>query len=164
MEWTKQLIRLIALMLIQVLILNQLQFFGLCHPYVFILFLLMMPISLPRSLDLIIAALVGLVMDLFCNSLGVHMAACILIAFLRRPMISNLVMDETRLIGDINSITLGRIGFFKYATVLICIYHTMVVLLNAWSFAHIGLNLLQILLSSLVSGLMIIGYDILQSK
>lgn len=164
MEWTKQLIRLIALMLIQVLILNQLQFFGLCHPYVFILFLLMMPISLPRSLDLIIAALVGLVMDLFCNSLGVHMAACILIAFLRRPMISNLVMDETRLIGDINSITLGRIGFFKYATVLICIYHTMVVLLNAWSFAHIGLNALQILLSSLLSGLLIIGYDILQRK
>lgn len=164
MEWTKQLIRLIALMLIQVLILNQLQFFGLCHPYVFILFLLMMPISLPRSLDLIIAALVGLVMDLFCNSLGVHMAACILIAFLRRPMISNLVMDDTRLIGDINSITLGRIGFFKYATVLICIYHTMVVLLNAWSFAHIGLNALQILLSSLLSGLLIIGYDILQRK
>lgn len=164
MAWNKHLIRLIALLLIQVLILNQLQFFGLCHPYVFILFLLMMPISLPRSIDLIIAALVGLVMDLFCNSLGVHMAACILIAFLRRPMITNLVMDETRLRGDINSVALGRIGFFKYAIVLIFVYHTAVVLLCAWSFAHIGFNLLQILLSSLVSGLMIIGYDILQSK
>lgn len=164
MAWNKHLIRLIALLLIQVLILNQLQFFGLCHPYVFILFLLMMPISLPRSIDLIIAALVGLVMDLFCNSLGVHMAACILIAFLRRPMITNLVMDETRLRGDINSVALGRIGFFKYATMLIFVYHTAVVLLCAWSFAHIGFNLLQILLSSLVSGLIIIGYDILQSK
>ena len=164
MEWIKQLIRLMVLLLIQVLMLNQLQFFGLCHPYVFILFILMMPISLPRSLDLIIAALVGLVMDLFCNSLGVHMAACILIAFLRRPMITNLVMDETRLRGDINSVALGKMGFFKYAAVLIFTYHTAVVLLSAWSFAHIGFSVLQVLLSSLLSGLLIIGYDILQSK
>lgn len=164
MEWTKQLIRLITLMLIQVLILNQLQFFGICHPYVFILFILMMPTSLPRQIELMVAALVGLMMDLFCNSLGVHMAACVLIAFLRRVMIRNIVMDETRLIGEINNISLGRVVFFKYAMVLILIYHIMVVMLNAWSFAHIGLNLLQILLSSFLSGLMIIGYDILQSK
>lgn len=164
MEWTKQLIRLITLMLIQVLILNQLQFFGICHPYVFILFILMMPTSLPRQIELMVAALVGLMMDLFCNSLGVHMAACVLIAFLRRVMIRNIVMDETRLIGEINNISLGRVVFFKYAMVLILIYHITVVMLNAWSFAHIGLNLLQILLSSFLSGLMIIGYDILRSK
>lgn len=164
MEWTKQLIRLITLMLIQVLILNQLQFFGICHPYVFILFILMMPTSLPRQIELMVAALVGLMMDLFCNSLGVHMAACVLIAFLRRVMIRNIVMDETRLIGEINNISLGRVVFFKYAMVLILIYHITVVMLNAWSFAHIGLNLLQILLSSFLSGLMIIGYDVLRSK
>lgn len=164
MEWIKQFIRLIALMLIQVLILNQLQFFGICHPYVFILFILMMPISLPRQVELVVAAVVGLIMDLFCNSLGIHMAACVLIAFLRRVMIRNIVMDDTRLMGEINSISLGCLGFFKYAAVLILIYHTMAVMLTAWSFANVGLNILQILLSSLLCGLMIIGYDVLKSK
>lgn len=164
MEWSKHFIRFVVLMLIQVLILNNLQFLGICHPYIFIMFLIMMPITFPQSLDMLLGVGCGLIMDAFCNSLGVHMAACVLITFLRRPMISNLVMDVDRLNSEINSRTIGLIGFLKYAIVLILLYHTMVVLLSAWSFIHIGLNFLQIILSSLVSGLLIIGYDILRNK
>ena len=43
-----------------------------------LLCLLMMPITLPHISDMLIGAMVGLVMDIFCNSLGVHMGACIL--------------------------------------------------------------------------------------
>lgn len=164
MEWTKQMARYVALMLVQVLILNRLQFLGLCHPYVFILFLLSMPITLPRQWEMILGAAIGLIMDLFCNSLGVHLAACVLITYLRRPMISNLVMDDSRLKGEISGITIGVTNYFKYAAVLILIYHVMVVMLNAWSFAHLGFNILQILVSSLLCGLMIVGYDILRNK
>lgn len=164
MTWSKQFIRFVVIMLIQVLIFNQLQFFGICHPYVFILFLMMMPITLSRQADMFIGAAVGLAMDLFCNSLGVHMAACVLITYMRRPMISNLVMDDERLNGEINSKTIGTANFIKYAATLIFIYHILAVLLNAWSFAHLGQNMLQIILSSLLSSLIIIGYDILRNK
>ncbi len=164
MIWNKQIIRFVVVMLIQVLILNQLQFLGICHPYVFILTLLMMPITLSRRVDMLIGALVGLTMDAFCNSLGVHMATCILITYLRRPMISNLVMDDDRLNGEISSKTIGVVNFFRYAATLIIVYHILVVMLSAWSFAHIGMNLAQIALSSLLSGLIIIGYDILRNK
>lgn len=164
MEWNKQFIRFIVVMIFQVLILNQLQFLGLCHPYVFILFLMMMPITLPEKVDMLIGALVGLVMDLFCNSLGVHMAACILLTYLRRPMIGNLIMDDDRLNGEICCKTIGMVNFFRYAAFLIIIYHVVVVMLSAWSVAHIGMNILQIFLSSLFCGLIIIGYDILRSK
>lgn len=164
MIWNKQIIRFVVVMLIQVLILNQLQFMGICHPYVFILTLLMMPITISRRVDMFIGALVGLIMDAFCNSLGVHMAACILITYMRRPMISNFVMDDDRLNGEINSKTIGVMNFFRYAATLIVVYHVFVVMLSAWSFANLGMNLLQILLSSLLSGLIILGYDILRNK
>ena len=164
MNWTKQILPYVAVMLIQVLILNQLQLFGICHPYVFILILIMMPITLPRSADMIIGALLGLLMDLFCNSLGVHMAACVLLTCLRRPMISNIVTDESRLNRQIDSKTIGQASFIKYAAVLIVIYHASVVMLSAWSFAHVGFMISEIVVSSLLSGLMIIGYDILRSK
>lgn len=164
MIWNKQIIRFVVVMLIQVLILNQLQFFGICHPYVFILTLLMMPITLSRRADMLIGALVGLTMDAFCNSLGIHMAACVLITYLRRPMISNLVMDDDRLKGEISSQTIGVANFVRCAVTLIIVYHILVVMLSAWSFAHIGMNLLQIVCSSLLGGLIIIGYDILRNK
>lgn len=163
MEWNKHIIRGIIVLLIQILILNQLQFFGICHPYIFILFLMMMPITISRPGEMILAAAVGLLMDLFSNSLGVHMAACVLLSYLRRPMISNLVMDDKRLKGEINSQTIGK-NYLKYAAILVIIYHVVVVMLSAWSFDHLGFNVLQILFSSLISGFMILGYDILQSK
>lgn len=163
MNRNKQILQLLVVMCIQVLIINHLQFLGICHPYIFIMFLIMMPITLPHSIEMILAMGVGLVMDLFCNSLGVHMAACVLISYLRRLIIGNLVMDMNRLKGEINSHSIGS-TFIKYALIIIILYHMMVVLLSAWSFAHVGLNVLQILLSSLLSGLMIIGYDFLQNK
>lgn len=164
MTWNKQLIRYVMVMLIQVLILNRLQLVGVCHPYLYIMCLIMLPITLPRELEQVLAALLGLIMDLFCNSLGVHMAACVLISFMRHPMVKNLVMDIERLHGEISVKSIGVVNFLKYAIVLIVVYHMLVVLASAWSFAHIGLNALQILISSFVSGILIIGYDILRNK
>ena len=72
MDWTKQIVRYVVIMLLQVLLFDQLQLMGICHPYIYVLCLLMMPITLPRISDMLIGAVVGLVMDIFCNSLGVH--------------------------------------------------------------------------------------------
>ena len=65
MDWIKQIGRYILVMLLQVLLLDQLQLWGACHPYVYILCLLMMPITLPHSVSMVIGAAVGLVMDIF---------------------------------------------------------------------------------------------------
>ena len=67
MEWTKQFGRYIVVMLLQVLLFNQLQLWGICHPYIYILCLMMMPITLPLSVEMIIGAIAGLIMDVFCN-------------------------------------------------------------------------------------------------
>ena len=63
MDWTKQLIRYIVVMLLQVLLFNQLQLWGACHPYIYVLCLLMMPITLSHSASMLIGAIVGLIMD-----------------------------------------------------------------------------------------------------
>ena len=96
MDWTKQIGRYIVIMLLQVLLFNQLQLWGACHPYVYILCLLMMPITLPHSVDMLIGAGVGIIMDIFCNSLGVHTASCILIMFIRPYLIGAIVNEIGR--------------------------------------------------------------------
>ena len=65
MDWTKQIGRYAIVMLLQVLLFNQLQLFGVCHPYIYVMCLLMMPITLPHSVDMVIGAVVGLIMDVF---------------------------------------------------------------------------------------------------
>ena len=158
MEWTKQIGRYVVVMLLQVLLFDQLQLWGACHPYIYILCLLMMPITLPHNVDMLIGALVGLVMDVFCNSLGVHTAACILVMFVRPYLIGALVNDKDRLNEQISLRSIGMEAILRYVVIMVIIHHLMVFALAAWSWSHIGFVLLETLVSSLVTILIIIGY------
>lgn len=164
MDWTKHILRYIIAMLLQILIVGNLQLFGICQPYVYIVFLLMMPTRFPRWADMIIGALIGLIMDTYCNSLGVHMSACIMLCYFRRPIIQNLVLDYDRLTGEISGNTIGTENYIRYATLLIAVHHAVVFIVSAWSFAHIWMTLLTTLVSSIVSIILILGYDYIRDK
>lgn len=164
MEWTKQFVRYVIVMILQVLLFDQLQLWGACHPYIYVLCLLMMPITLPHSASMIIGAAAGLVMDVFCNSLGVHMAACILLMFLRPYLIGAIVNDKDRLNEQISSRAIGTEALIKYVVIGVLIHHLTVFSLAAWSFSHIWFVLLETLVSSIVTILIIIGYNVMSYR
>lgn len=164
MDWTKQIVRYIIVMILQVLLFDQLQLLGVCHPYIYILCLMMMPITLPHSADMIIGAVAGLVMDIFCNSLGIHTASCILLMFIRPYLLGGIVNDKDRLNEQISLRTLGMEAMVKYVLILVFIHHLMVFILAAWSWSHIGFVLLETIVSGLITSAMIIGYNILVYK
>lgn len=164
MEWIKHIARYVVIMLVQVLLISNLQVLGLCHPYIYIICLLMMPITLPIWAEMIIGALAGLVMDIFCNTMGVHIAACVLLMYLRRIFIPRLVFEPERLNDTIDSNSLGIEAFLKYSIVLTIIHHTTVQLLSAWSFSHIWWTILSSIVSSLVSLVLIFLYDRLRTQ
>lgn len=164
MDWTKQLGRYIVVMLLQVLLFDQLQLLGVCHPYIYVLCLLMMPITLPHSVDMLIGAAVGIVMDIFCNSLGIHMASCILIMFIRPYLIGAIVSDKDRLNEQISLRSIGMEALIKYVVILVLVHHLTVFTLAAWSWHHIGFVLLETLVSSIITILIIIGYNALKYR
>lgn len=164
MDWTKQIGRYVVVMLLQVLLFDQLQLWGVCHPYVYVLCLLMMPITLPHTVEMLIGAGVGLVMDVFCNSLGVHTASCILLMFIRPYLLGAFVNDTDRLNEQISLRSIGMEALIKYVVILVVIHHLMVFTLAAWSWSHIWFVLIETLVSSLISCLIVIGYNILKYR
>ena len=164
MDWTKQIGRYIVVMILQVLLFDQLQLLGVCHPYIYILCLLMMPITLPHSADMFIGAAAGLIMDVFCNSMGVHTAACILIMFARPYLIGALVNDKDRLNEQISLRALGMEALLRYVVIMVVIHHLTVFLLAAWSWAHIGFVLIETIVSSIITISIIIGYNALKYR
>ena len=164
MDWTRQIGRYFVVMLLQVLLFNQLQLVGVCHPYIYIMCLLMMPITLPHSLDMLIGAAVGIIMDVFCNSLGVHMAGCILLMFIRPYLLGVIVNDKDRLNEQINLHALGMEAMVKYVVILVMIHHLSVFSLAAWSWHHIGFVIAETIVSSTITCLVIFGYNILKYR
>lgn len=164
MDWTKQIGRYVLVMVLQVLLFNQLQLWGVCHPYIYVLCLLMMPITLPHSMDMLIGAVVGLIMDIFCNSIGIHTAACILLMFIRPYLLGVIVNDKDRLNEQISLRAVGMEAFAKYVVILVLMHHMTVFLLAAWSWTHIGFVLMETLVSGIITISLIIGYNMLKYR
>ena len=75
--------RFVILVLIQVLILNNINFLGFINPYLYVLFILLLPLNLTHYKVIFFSFLMGLTIDLFEDSGGINAAASVLIGFLR---------------------------------------------------------------------------------
>jgi hypothetical protein len=77
------LIRFILLLAVQVLIFNNINFLGFINPFPYLLFIILYPVNGNKNGLLLSSFLLGLLMDLFWNSGGIHTTACITLAYLR---------------------------------------------------------------------------------
>ena len=87
---TKYIARFILIVSIQILVLNNIFFFGYINPYAYILFIIMLPISISKNQLLYLSFFLGLVIDMFQNSMGSHAFASVLIAYLRNYILGAL--------------------------------------------------------------------------
>ena len=135
--------------LIQVLFMDNIQFYSMVNPYFYVLFVLLLPINTPRYLLLILGFVLGLTIDVFANTPGIHASATVFMAFLRPFMINTANIDEQEKAISPTLMNMGVGWFVKYSLVLILFHHTFLFFVEIFSF-HVFLNNL---LRSLLSGL-----------
>jgi len=73
----------IVLILLQVFVFNYVQWFGFLNPAVYLLFLILLPLEIPKSVQYIIAFITGFIVDAFLKTYGIQAFACVLMVFLR---------------------------------------------------------------------------------
>jgi rod shape-determining protein MreD len=76
-------VRFFLLLVAQVVIFNKINLFGYINPYPYILFILLYPVNTSRSGLLVASFCIGLTLDFFMNSGGIHAASCLILANLR---------------------------------------------------------------------------------
>ena len=157
--WLKYIGILLLLLFLQVFLLDNLHWLGLVHPFIYLWALLLMPIELPRWAQMLLGAAIGAVMDIITHAPGIHMAGCVIVAYMRPMMVANYVQDIERLKGGITIKTIGMGNYLRLLAVLIVVHHTVVFMLEAFTFHHFGYTLLQILLSSLFSFALILMFE-----
>ncbi len=150
-QWFKYIGILLLLLFMQVFLLDNLHWLGLVHPYVYLWAILLLPMELPRWMQMLLGATIGMLIDWFTHSPGIHMAGCVMIAFLRPQLVANYVQDVDRLKGAITINVLGLGNYLRLLAILIVVHHSIVFMLEAFTFYHLGYTLLQILLSGVFS-------------
>lgn len=160
MNWIKFVIQSLVVLLLQLLLFDHLQIAGWGFPMVYVLVLMNLPIQIPRWAEMLIGSLVGIILDIWNSSMGVHMAACIAFSFLRPKLLRNLVQDLERVSGEICSRVVGMTEYVKCLVFLTLVHHLLVFALEAWSWQHWWMVIIQTLVSSLMTVVCIVGYDI----
>ena len=156
--------RFLLLVLFQVLVLNNIQFLGYINPYVYILFILALPVQIPRWFALLLAFGIGLTIDMFSNTMGMHAFATVMVAFLRNGTIKLFTAIEEGNNPTPSFHTFGVSAYIKYAVLLVFVHHTTLFILEALSLGHFWLMLLKITLSTFVTVLIILGIQSLNKK
>ncbi|MBD8488535.1 rod shape-determining protein MreD [Echinicola sp. CAU 1574] len=71
--------------LIQILVLKNLVLFGMAFCFLYIIYLLLLPIEIKTIPLMLIAFILGFAIDIFYDSMGLHTASAVVLAFLRKP-------------------------------------------------------------------------------
>ena len=156
--------RFILLVLAQVLVLNNVQFLGFINPYIYILFILSLLVLTPRWLSLILAFALGITVDAFSNTMGMHAFAAVLIAFLRNGTVKLFIALDEGNNPTPSFYTFGVSAYVKYIVVLVFIHHATLFFLEAFTLTNFWFTLSKIILSSVVTILLILGIQSLKTK
>ena len=139
-------------MLIQILLLNNMNLSGYLNPYIYMLFILLLPANINRSLLLLLAFGTGLTIDYFGNTLGLHAAACVTMAFARPGTINFLFRNyEFGTNEEPGPFAIGFAGFIRYAIILVFIHQAVLFYLEVFSTSNFFFTLSKVLLSTLLS-------------
>ena len=155
----KNIIRFVFLIFFQVLVLNNIELFHRINPYMYILFIILIPLQTPRWILILFSAFIGLCIDIFMNTYGMNMAASCFIGYIR-PFIINLMLPKGEIVpeGELNLKYLGINRFVMYALTMTFLHHlvlfyTEVFRLNEFfeTFARVALNSLFTLILIVIS-------------
>lgn len=148
----------VLLVLLQVLVLNRISILGYGVPFVYIYFVLKLPIGTNRSVAIFLSFLIGFVVDIFCNTPGINAAATTLIGFLRSP-IQNLFFMVDDYDEQAPSLSLLGGAFVKYAILITIIHHVVLISIESFSYFNPEILLLRIGLSTLLTLVLIFAFE-----
>ncbi len=163
-----------VIMLIQIFLLNDIviksavTIFGIPAfiPLLYPLILLLLPVNTPHWLSMLLGFVVGLTMDMFSNTPGMHASACVLLGYVRPFLLNLFFQQHIKELGDTVP-TLFRMGFrsfLLYILFALIIHHFYFYIIQVWSFKNVLLILLKTLLSTILSMILIILAQLIFSK
>jgi rod shape-determining protein MreD len=136
-------------MLLQVLLLNNIQFSGYINPFLYVMFILMLPIETPTWLVISLGFVCGISMDAFSDTAGLHAAATTAMAYVRSYILKLFAPRDGYEFGMKPTLySLGTTWFAYYSGILVVSHHLVLFTLETFRFNEIGFIIAKTLISS----------------
>lgn len=131
---------------LQVLLFNHLSLFG-GVVFVYVVALLKMPIKVNRIVQIVTGFVVGLLIDVFANTHGMHALTAVTLMFLRDPILHLYIDDSDMKYEKVNFSRLGSQHYMRYAITIIAAHALLLYFIEAFTI----FNFFVIFVKALVS-------------
>jgi|SRR5690554_2510625 len=158
-EW----LRFMLLIILQVMLLNRIDLFGVATPVLYIYFLLKLPVGRNQFYVIISGFLMGLIIDVFLNTPGMNAAATTIVAAFRRPII-NLFFSRVEYDEFVPGMYTAAGAFIRFTIFTVLLHLTLLFFIESFTLFNLVNTLLRIVTSSLVSVVLILALDSLMYK
>jgi len=155
--------RFIMLVLVQILVLSHINFLGYINPLLYILFIILFPVKNNRVAFLLLSFLLGITIDMFLDSGGMHAAACVTIAFIR-PAVLKFCFGA---VYEHQTIKFDQIEFsskLTYIVILTVIHHFILFLFEVFNLSKIILVFQKTLFSSIFTIILCVLVTVIFSR
>ena len=150
----------VALVLAQVVIFNRVCLFNVALPFLFIYFIIRLPLTLSTNLSMTLGFLLGTTIDIFSDTWGMNALACTIISALRMPIIRLYVArNEDLPQAEPSMRSLGVGVYLKYILTVTLIYCFLIFTIEAFSFFNVVQLAMRIMCSTLLTSILILGAD-----
>jgi rod shape-determining protein MreD len=162
-ETLVNIVRFVTLVLVQVLILNHINFLGYINPYLYPLFILVFPLTGNKSLLIILSFILGLCIDVFSDSGGIHAAACVFIAWIR-PVVLKYSFGVSYQLNTLKISTAPLPKQIVYIISMVLFHHLILFSLEIFNVNQILLVLTSTLFSGTFSVILMVSSILLFSR
>ena len=147
----------ILYLLLQVTLVRNMILFDTAFCYVYVAFIILLPFEIGSVLLMVIAFLCGFMVDIFYDSLGIHAAACVLIAFLRPFWTKTVPPRGGYEMGMRPTIKImGFSWFLTFTLPLILIHHAVLFFVEAGGMHLFGFTLIKVISSAILTFLVMV--------
>jgi rod shape-determining protein MreD len=153
----RNIFRFIILVLVQVLIIKNLELGRFINPFIYVLFIIVLPFETPKWLLLISAFVLGITIDMFYDTAGMHAAACVAVAYIRPGILKLFSPRDGYEIGTQPTIQyLGVPWFLSYSAILVVLHHFILFYIEIFRFSEFFSTLLRVIISSVFTLLLVV--------
>src|SRR5690606_20000690 len=155
-------IRFFVLVALQVFLFKNMGYYNLATPFPYILFMLLLPLGTPNFILYGLAFLTGITVDAFYDTLGVNAAACTALAW-GRILFIRITLQSDQHENHMTPLP-GTVPFrwyFLYVFVLILFHHSVLFMLETFTFHQFQYTITRILLSCIFTVVIILLFSLL---
>lgn len=151
-----QAINFLVYIVLQIVLVRNLVLFDVSFCYIYLGFLLLLPIEASVITGMFLGFSVGLLVDIFYNTFGIHAAACVFVMYVRHYWIDVLTPRGGYELGvTLTPQALGLQWFVTYALPLTLVHHTLIFFIEMGSFALFYYTMIKVVASSVFTMIMI---------